>query len=843
MENIELLLGEHIKDLIKSKSSFDLISERWNLLSLFDKMSDFHIEMSDTRKEFESLTSNLLIALQEERLKKLASEMNSKAQVAVDIVIRNLFERTADIGFLSTDDDIREYLNFLLHADDNKQQKSILKKALHQRFKEYVAKYSVYDNIILFDTDGKVLLELTEGNSYSQSSASFINEALRTNEDYVEYYDKCDVSNDEKSLIYAFRVTEENRSSSKPIGVLALFFKFEDEMNKIFDNLIEKDDWSEIVLLDNNSKVIASSDKNHIPLGVSLDTTDKEEYKIIRYCGREYVAKTCNTKGYQGFYGLGWSGHTMIPLEHAFSSSGNELSKIDSNKLEIILQSATIFDEELTLIPKKAKQIQKELELTIWNGNVDITKREESNSSFARSMLHEISITGSKTNETFEESITNLNSTIMSSLLNDVSFLAKLSIDIMDRNLYERANDCRWWALTSFFRKSLNSDMPDKENISSILEYINDLYTVYTNLFIYDSKGEVIAVSNSKEQKLVGERLSYNWVNETLNLRNSQNYSVTPFEETPLYDGASTYIYGASITDRERGANVLGGIGVVFDSTPELYEMLKDTLPKRSDGSIKDNYLALYCDRNKKVISTTNQRFKIGETLLLDEKFFNLEIGSSYSDIVEYSGKFYAVGSSLSKGYREYKVHDNYSNDVYAIVLVDLGSSQRVDEKDFIPKPYSFRPAQKEVETVDYSTFYLNDKVYALESKYVIQGLRHEAIAGSSENNSFVGMMCYDNKLVKVIDLLSLFTTQKIKYDKDIHNIIVLKLEDKDLYFGIVVNGIYDSLEVAKDDFQSFNRSKDDTFIKGLIKPADDKDDKNTMLLVVDVPALYETAF
>ena len=33
--------------------------------------------------------------------------MKFKASVAIDVLIRNLFERTADIGFLATDNDIR----------------------------------------------------------------------------------------------------------------------------------------------------------------------------------------------------------------------------------------------------------------------------------------------------------------------------------------------------------------------------------------------------------------------------------------------------------------------------------------------------------------------------------------------------------------------------------------------------------------------------------------------------------------------------------------------------------------------------------------------------------------
>ena len=100
-------------------------------------------------------------------------------------------------------------------------------------------------------------------------------------------------------------------------------------------------------------------------------------------------------------------------------------------------------------------------------------------------------------------SLENLNQTVISSILKDSEFLSSLAIDIMDRNLYERANDCRWWALNSYFRESLDdySSLNHKKNeISSILKYINDLYTVYTNLIIFDKNGKIIAVSNEKKK-------------------------------------------------------------------------------------------------------------------------------------------------------------------------------------------------------------------------------------------------------------------------------------------------------------------------------------------------------
>jgi hypothetical protein len=101
--------------------------------------------------------------------------------------------------------------------------------------------------------------------------------------------------------------------------------------------------------------------------------------------------------------------------------------------------------------------------------------------SFGVKLAYGVVFTGNKASSSLE----NLNHTIISSILKDSEFLSQLAIDIMDRNLYERANDCRWWALNSDFKEALESGNFDKKMLES-LKYINSLYTLYTNLIIFD---------------------------------------------------------------------------------------------------------------------------------------------------------------------------------------------------------------------------------------------------------------------------------------------------------------------------------------------------------------------
>ena len=852
MQNDNLIkLTRYMPEVTNYSASLDSLSERWNLLTLLGQMSNIGMDMSQTREQFEGLTEQLLLKLGEERLKKLTSEMSSKAQVAVDIVIRNLFERTADIGFLATDDDIREYLEHLLinnQADDEyRQKKATLKKALVNRFNEYVAKYSVYYNIVLLNSSGDVLVQLDQENSITKSTAPFIDESVMTSQDFVEYYGPCDLNpHVEKSLVYAYKVTKTNDPHSEVLGVLALFFKFEDEMQGVFSNLLEKDDWMNILLLDSNSEVISSSDSYQIPLGAKMQKVINSDYKIVRFAGREYLAKTCKTKGYQGFFGLDWMGHVMIPLENAFTStSETSLPSLQSNILNSVMRNSNLFGAELITIPKEAEKIQKELDITVWNGNAKISNSKTSDNSFSKSLLVEISKTGSKTKTIFEESIGNLNNTVISSILNDVSFLAKLAIDIMDRNLYERANDCRWWALTTFFKKSLKSSNPDKEAISKILAYINNLYTVYTNLFIYDKNGVVIAVSNEEDANIVGVKLNAGWISKTLEITDSQSYTVSPFIKSPLYQNRHTYIYGASITDIDEHNEVLGGIGIVFDSEPEFYAMLKDTLPHDKDGEVQSTYFALFCDKDKTIISSTNKDLHVGETLNIDDKFFNLEHGGSYANIIEYKGKYYSVGASLSKGYREYKINDNYTNDVIAIVFVEIASStaDALYEEVKTIKKYSFSKPQPGEETTDISTFFLGDVIYGIESKYIVSSLSNQSLTKIIGcNDYFIGVINYKEKTIGIVALYSLITSKSFSYDPAVHDVILLNFEyeGNSVHMGIAIDSIYDSPEIANKDMQNYKTSisGQNSLTKFVVKPEKDIH-KDELLSILDVEAIY----
>ncbi|MCG3658832.1 chemotaxis protein CheW [Aliarcobacter butzleri] len=827
---------KYIEDVDKYKDELGTLSSSWDMLALLGQLGDINIDIGKTKENFLNLTSTLLNHLSFQQIKKVTQEMRFKSQVTIDVLIRNLFERTADIGFLATDDDIRLFLeNFVSKYDENS---LVIKQEIQKKFKEYVSKYSVYFDIVLFDIHGKIVVRLNEDINLEKVDTSFIQKVLNTSDDYIESYKYHDfLPQYKKSLVYSYKVTKSNDSGSKDLGVLALCFRFTDEMNAIFGNLVDAKNKECLTILDEDGYVIASSDKEHINLGVKLPIVLNENYKIVSYAGRDYIAKTCETNGYQGFYGLKWYGHIMIPLEYAFLSDELNSLVVDENIINSMMENEQHFSKELKEVFYNSKTIQDNLIRVIWNGNIVQSKLNSTNREFSRALLNEIGITGNKANS----SLDNLNQTIISSILKDCEFLSSLAIDIMDRNLYERANDCRWWALNSYFKEALDdyaTISEKKEEISSILKYINDLYTVYSNLIIFDKNGKIIAVSNEKEQYLIGKILTQDWIEKTLTLKDTSKYCVSKFEKTNLYENESTYIYCSAIRSFKDDNDVVGGIAIVFDSSAQFYTMLDEILPKDIYGNKQKGVYAFFTDKNKQIIATTSTNFEVNSYLDIDDSFFKLKNGQNLSRIIEFRGNYYAVGVKCSSGYREYKsAVDDYKNDVLSFVFILIGKAN--SNVILSHSKTKFLTSQKREftgETIELATFYLGKRLLAVNSKNVIESIGIEELQESIEmdkKNHFKGMVLHKNKLISVLDIRD-FVNEEIE-DGTLKNIILVEYDKDNVEHcvGLLVSSLETICTVEEKSIQHIQNHflGSGTLIESLVDIKDSEDSKIAMLL------------
>src|SRR5450432_1127082 len=87
--------------------------------------------------------------------------------------------------------------------------------------------------------------------------------------------------------------------------------------------------------------------------------------------------------------------------------------------------------------------------------------------------------------------------------------LALNAIELMDRNLYERTCDVRWWATDSAVVDCAAD--PGAANVSHVagrLAVILRAYTVYLDLWLCDIKGNVLANGRADQFNVVGQNVA-----------------------------------------------------------------------------------------------------------------------------------------------------------------------------------------------------------------------------------------------------------------------------------------------------------------------------------------------
>lgn len=637
----------------------------WSTVGMVGKINNENIDSQllesivETQKEFQNLRDIMIEELIGRYLNQANSEIMLKAQTTIDILIRNLFERTADVGFLATDDDI---VDFMANPDSSPSDAIFI----DQRIQEYVAKYSVYNDILLITPSGDIKAKLNKSNPVEHSLDPLINHTLNTNDDYVEIYRYSDLfPNQPVSLIYAKKITQMTESGgSKDVGVLCLSFSFDDEMEGIFKTLNINSEHG-LMLVNDKAEIIASNNLKKSPIGQQIralsDTTKPEKIgNNLRFAVK--------TTGYQDFYGLPWKGYVDIDVNQAFA-------KRNANDLGVkIPKESPLYLHALEEVNIKVSTL---LLTVILNGKIMSLKRKVQ--SFLP-ILDRFQIISLEIQEIFSRFIHHIHQVLVDTIQSKVAFSATLAVEIMDRNLYERANDCRWWALNSSFRKIL-SDKRNKgsitpaqsQKLTQILEYINSLYTVYTNIILYDANGEILAVSNKAESDLVGSLLPRrNDTTRCLSLHDTQSYIVSDFHKTELYGDDYSYIYHAAVKDWENMEKNVGGIALVFDSAPEFKAMLDDTEPKYLNESINKTTFSTFVDRNGQVISTTSSEFAINDIIDIPKEVLHAPNGQNDCFAWQWNNTTYLVGYKISSGYREYKNGDGYNNDVIALVFTGI---------------------------------------------------------------------------------------------------------------------------------------------------------------------------
>jgi hypothetical protein len=189
------------------------------------------------------------------------------------------------------------------------------------------------------------------------------------------------------------------------------------------------------------------------------------------------------------------------------------------------------------------------------------------------------------------------------------------AIELIDRNLYERTCDVRWWATDSAVVDCAASPQPAAvAHASERLGVILSAYTVYLDLWLCDLEGNVIANGRADRFRVIGQNVAATkWFREARNLRSGDDYVAGDVECQPLLGNAQVATYCASV--REGGkthGKPTGVLAIHFDWEPQARAIVQGVRVGAADKA-----RVLLVDSNFRVIAASDGQGLLTERVTL----------------------------------------------------------------------------------------------------------------------------------------------------------------------------------------------------------------------------------
>lgn len=227
--------------------------------------------------------------------------------------------------------------------------------------------------------------------------------------------------------------------------------------------------------------------------------------------------------------------------------------------------------------------------------------------------------------------------------------LALNAIEIIDRNLYERSCDVRWWATDSALVAC--ASQPESSATAAYaterLGIILESYTVYLDLWVIDRQGKVLANGRPGRYPAVkGTDVSgESWFREALATADGSAYVVADIAANPRLGHAPVATYAAAIREagNTHGAPI-GVLGIFFDWLPQAQTVVKGI---RLSEEEKLHTRCLLVDQTGRVIAASDERGLLSERVTLRNN--GAAMGSYHYD----DGR--TVGYALTPGYETYR--------------------------------------------------------------------------------------------------------------------------------------------------------------------------------------------
>jgi len=230
---------------------------------------------------------------------------------------------------------------------------------------------------------------------------------------------------------------------------------------------------------------------------------------------------------------------------------------------------------------------------------------------------------------------------------NSLSQVALSKIDVIDRNLYERSCDVRWWATESSVVEVLKNSTEESIKHSSVrLGKILDSYTVYYDIVIANNNGIIISNGRPEKYKSKNKNISTSeWFKLALK-KTPDEYSMQSSHKSDLVNDKLALIYSCSVKNETTG-NIIGVLGIIYKWEELSNNIIQETTKQLQINDDRKTEVVIVDEKLNIISQCTDSKVK--------DFFNNKTILKKESGFIIPEDTFHIVAFGYSNGFETYK--------------------------------------------------------------------------------------------------------------------------------------------------------------------------------------------
>jgi hypothetical protein len=247
-----------------------------------------------------------------------------------------------------------------------------------------------------------------------------------------------------------------------------------------------------------------------------------------------------------------------------------------------------------------------------------------------------------------------------------LSDLALVNIELVDRNLYERSCDVRWWATDDSLTKALELNTPEALRYASKrLGIILNSYTVYYDLVLCDLEGNVVANGRPATYISLGmNQRNEEWFKSAMETKSGDEYGFQSAHISDLVNEQHALVYSCCVRKNgEVNGDPIGVLGIVFNWTELSQNIVKNT--PIDDSQWPTTRVCLFTEEG--FILADSRDNQLTEHLEFSYKTRENIFGRNRGYCIDkYEGKESLFAYAYSPGY------ETYSTGWYSVIIQEL---------------------------------------------------------------------------------------------------------------------------------------------------------------------------